>query len=76
MQLIELLQVCLDSDKHQFVACMGEVGGMLGRAGSDENPDMKQKMAAFIANLCRELPKNAGNYMRTGVLALVHNLTH
>ena len=76
MQLIQLLQVCLDSDKNQFIACMGEVGGMLGRAGADENPEMKQKMAAFSANLCRELPKNAGNYMRTAVLAMVANLQH
>ena len=76
MQLLDLLQVCLDSDKNQFIACMGEIGGMLGRCGSDENPDMKSKMASFSANLCRELPLNAGNYMRSAVLTLTQNLTH
>jgi len=76
MQLMDLLEVCLNSDKHQFIACMGEIGGMLGRCGADENPEMKSKMAAFSANLCTALPVNSGNYMRSAVLTLVQNLTH
>jgi len=56
MSLIELLQACLDSDKNQFIMSLGDVGGMLGRACSDENPEMKQKVASMCASLCRELP--------------------
>ena len=55
---------------------MGEVGGMIGRAGEDENPEMKQKVASFCASLCRELPNNAGQYMRSAIISMVHNLQH
>ena len=41
MELIELMDACLDSDKDQFVAQMGTVAGMLGRAAGDSNPEMK-----------------------------------
>jgi len=49
---------------------------MLGRAAMDENPEMKKKVASFSASLCRELPKNAGQYMRNPVISMVANLSH
>lgn len=55
MQLIELLDVCLDSDKEQFVPQMSTIASMLGRAATDSNPEMKQKVATFSGSLSREL---------------------
>lgn len=76
MLLIELLEACLEADKFQFLAQMGPVCGMLARALSDENPEMKQKCASFAAALCRELPEKVGAYMKNTVDAMCVNLGH
>ena len=76
MMLIELLEACLEADKYQFLAQMGSIAGMLARALSDENPEMKQKCASFAASLCREHPEKMGQYMKTTVDAMILNLGH
>lgn len=53
---------------------MGAIGGMLGRAGDDPNPEMKQKFAKFSAALCRDLRKEAGNFMRSTIVSMTSNL--
>ena len=68
--LIELLAACLDSDKQQFVPQMSTVAAMLGRAASDSNPEMKQKVATFAGSLSRELSASAGAHMRGVVIGL------
>jgi hypothetical protein len=57
MQLVELLEACLEADKYQFLSQLGLVSGMIARGLTDENPEMKQKCATFAASLCRELPQ-------------------
>lgn len=76
MQLLELLEVCLEADKYQFLSHLGPVCGMLARVSQDENPEMKQKVASFAGALCRALPEKVGNYMKTTVDGLVANLGH
>jgi hypothetical protein len=76
MQLIELLEGCLDADKFQFLSQLGLIAGMLARGLTDENPEMKQKCASFAANLCRQLPQQTGQYMKTTVDAMILNLGH
>lgn len=60
MALIGLLEVCLEADKYCFLPQMGAICGMLARSASDQNPEMKQKVAAFSASLSRALPENVG----------------
>ena len=55
---------------------MSSVAGMLGRAATDSNPEMKQKVASFAGTLCKELPNNAGIHMKTIVISLTANLAH
>ena len=55
---------------------LGQVGGMLGRAATDSNPEMKQKVATFTGKMCRELPNQAGHHMKMLVIGLTANLTH
>lgn len=76
MQLIELLEVCLESDKFQFLAQMGLVCGALARACSDNNPDMKQKVSSFASQLALAHPEKCGNFMKLTVDGLTLNLTH
>ena len=76
VELIGLLDVCLDSDKHQFVPMLGQVCSMLGRAATDSNPEMKQKVAAFAGKICRELRDQAGHHMKNTVIGLTANLAH
>ena len=74
MQLIELLDTCLDSDKLQFLSQLGPISTMLGRAALDSNPEMKQKVATFAGSLCTELKDKAGSYMKSAVIGLTTNL--
>ena len=41
VELIELLDVCLESDKFAFLPHMSALGQMLARAVQDSNPEMK-----------------------------------
>ena len=41
MQLIDLMEACLEADKYQFLSQLGPIGGMLARGLTDENPEMK-----------------------------------
>ena len=76
VELIGLLDVCLESDKFQFMSVLGQVCSMLGRATTDSNPDMKQKVASFSGKLCRELREHAGHHMKMTIVGLTANLTH
>jgi hypothetical protein len=51
VQLIDLLSICLTSNKVAFIAHLGEVCSMLGKALLDANPDMKTKAASFTAEM-------------------------
>ena len=57
MALMGLLEVCLESDKFCFLPQMGAICRMLARAATDQNPEMKQKVAGFSADLSRALPE-------------------
>jgi hypothetical protein len=74
--LLDLLSVCLQSDKYQFLPKLGEVCSMLSKAATDANPEMKQKAAKFGAEICRELKDKVGGYMRNTVVSLIKNLHH
>ena len=76
VELLELLEACLESDKNQFIAQMSSVAVMLGRLATDTNPEMKQKVASFSGTICRELPQSAGVHMKNVVVGLTANLTH
>ena len=76
VQLIDLLEVCLKSDKFCFVPHMSAISQMLARAIADSNPEMKQKAALFAGKLCKQLPANTGAYMQATVQSLAANLTH
>ena len=76
VQLIELLEVCLESDKFSFLPHMSALCQMLARAIQDNNPEMKQKAASFAGRLCSELKDNVGVHMQATVKALSANLTH
>ena len=76
MQLIDLLEACLEADKYQFLSQLGPIGGMIARGLTDENPEMKQKCATFAASLCRQLNQQAGQYMKPTVDAMILNLGH
>lgn len=41
VELIELLELCLDQDKFQFLPNLGAVCGALARSTHDSNPEMK-----------------------------------
>ena len=76
VELLELLDTCLDSDKQQFVPQMSTVAAMLARVATDTNPEMKQKVASFAGSLCRELPNSAGVHMKNVIVGLTANLAH
>ena len=74
--LIELLEVCIASDKYQFLPKLGEICSMISKATLDPNPEMKQKIAKFSSLVSRELNDKIGNYMKSTVQGLVKNLMH
>ena len=76
VELIGLLDVCLESDNAQFLPHLGPIANMLSKAAADSNPEMKQKVATFAGTLCTELRDTAGNYMKATVAALTANLSH
>lgn len=76
MELIELLEVCLEADPSQFHFSLGQICSMLGKAAQDQNPDMKNKVALFSGKLCVALNKQVGGYMRQVVDSLTGNLQH
>jgi hypothetical protein len=43
---------------------------MLGKAGQDSNPEMKNKCASFSAQLAVKLDKQVGSYMKLVVESL------
>ena len=49
---------------------------MLSRAATDQNPDMKSKVASFSGRLSTVLGKKVGQYLKGVVDALVLNLAH
>lgn len=49
---------------------------MLGKAGQDSNPEMKNKCASFCAQLAVKLDKQVGSYMKSIVESLTQNLAH
>lgn len=76
MLLLELMSVCLASDKFQFLPKLAEVCNMISKAATDGNPEMKQKSAQFAGEICRELKDKVGHYMKNTVISLVKNLHH
>jgi hypothetical protein len=55
---------------------IGQICMMLGKAGSDSNPEMKIKCASFCGILAVKLDKKVGSYMKAVVDSLVQNLQH
>lgn len=49
---------------------------MMGKALQDQNPEMKNKGASFVAQLARALGRKVGGYMKAVVESLVGNLQH
>ena len=76
IQLIDLMEVCLESDKQTFHAHLGPISAMMARAGQDSNPEMKQRLATFAGKICRELKEKAGVYMKGTIVSLAANLAH
>jgi hypothetical protein len=76
VQLIQLLDVCLEADKEQFVPHLGPICKMLGNALTDPNPEMKIEAAKFASHLALALDKRVGGYFRTTVDGMVNNLSH
>ena len=76
VELLELMDTCMDSDKTQFVPQLGAISTMLSRVAGDTNPEMKQKVASFAGTLCRELKDQAGHHMKNVVIGLTANLAH
>ncbi|CDW87607.1 UNKNOWN [Stylonychia lemnae] len=74
--LIDLLTVCLKSDKYQFLPKLGEICSMLSKAALDPNPDMKVKAAQFAGLLSRQLIEKVGGYMKANIISMVKNLQH
>jgi len=74
--LIELLELCLETDKFQFLAQMGAVCGAIGRSTHDENPEMKQRVSLFASALAVAHPEKSGVCFKTTVDGLTLNLAH
>ena len=74
--MIDLLTICLRSDKYQILPKLSEVCSMISKAALDANPDMKSKSASFAGELCVALKDKCGHYMKNTVLSLVKNLQH
>lgn len=74
VQLIELLEVCLEADPNQFVPHAGQLCTMLSKAAMDGNPDMKSKVATFAGQLAVALDRKVGSYMKSTIDALMANL--
>ena len=73
---MELLELCLDQDKFQFLPHLGNICAALARSCADENPEMKQKVSSFASQLAQALPEKCGNFMKTTVDGLTQNLGH
>lgn len=74
--MIDLLELCLEADKNQFIENLGALCGMLGKATQDPNPDMKNKCASFAGHLAISLEKKVGGYLKPVIEALIGNLAH
>ena len=70
VELLDLLDTCLESNKNQFLGQLGPICGMLARASQDSNPEMKIKVASFSGSLCKELKDKAGSYMKLTIAGL------
>ena len=73
---MELLEVCLNSDKYQFLPLMGVICGALSRACGDSNPEMKLKAANFASALAKAHPDKCGQHMKLTIDALTLNWGH
>lgn len=60
----------------QFVHQLPALCGMLGKAATDPNPEMKIKTARFAGRLSSMLGKTVGPYFKSAVDGLVSNLSH
>ena len=76
VRLVELLELCLEQDKFQFLPQLGNVCSALARSTHDENPEMKQKISSFASQLAVALPEKCGHFMKTTVDGLTANLGH
>ena len=76
LELLELLDLCLETDSSQFVANIAAVTGMLAKAGLDPNPDMKNRFAHFSSKLAQGMGKKAGPYLKGIITSLIANLQH
>ena len=76
VQLLDLLDLCIETDNTQFVANLSAVCGMLTKVGMDPNPDMKNKFAAFSSKLALVMGKRVGGYMKGITTSLINNLQH
>lgn len=76
VQLIELLDLCLEQNKNVFTENLGKICQMLGSACKDMNPEMKNICAGFAGRLALALEKKVGSYMKPVVESLIGNLAH
>ena len=74
--LVEMLDLCLETDSTQFHNNLPTVAATLGRAGQDANPEMKNIVATFSGKLAITLGKKVGTYLKPVVDSLVTNLQH
>lgn len=74
VQLLELLDLCLDTNNSQFVANLSSVTNMLAKVGQDPNPDMKNKFASFSSKLALVMGKRVGGYMKGISATLIMNI--
>lgn len=76
VELINLLDLCLETDSTQFVPNLGSICVMMGRALQDQNPEMKIAGGLLAGKICIALKNNAGGYMKGVIEAMIGNLAH
>jgi len=74
--IIELLELCLETDKFQFLTLLAQVATAVGRSFADTNPEMKQKASGFASKLALAHPTKIGVFFKTAVDGLTANLAH
>ena len=76
VQLIELLDLALETESAQFLPQLAGLCSMLAKALLDQNPDMKNQAARFCSKLATTLGKKVGTYFKPLTESLVANLQH
>ena len=76
VELIELMDLMLETNEQQFVTQVSPICTMLGKVVADSNPDMKSKSATFSGKIALTLGKKIGQFMGSPVESLMANLTH